>query len=158
MFTRVCVCVCVCVESVCSSLLPPALFLVNEEPSHPFFCTTQDTHIHTHTHTHTPLKKQTHATGGLFKTILYSDSDYSRVQARVGPITGPADVAKAKELLKGFKVTPLTDFLEGQIGDIVSEEGGGGRERECVCVCVCTALTDFRPDGLPRGADWGHRE
>lgn len=59
---------------------------------------------------------KTQNAGGLFKTILYSDSDYSRVQARVGPITGPADVDKAKQLLAGFKVTPLTEFLEGQIG------------------------------------------
>lgn len=38
------------------------------------------------------------------------------MQARVGPITGPADVEKAKQLLAGFKVTPLPQFLEGQIG------------------------------------------
>lgn len=65
------------------------------------------------TSTHTP---HTHTTGGLFKTILYADSDYSRVQARVGPITGPADVETAKALLAKFKVTPLTEFLEAQIG------------------------------------------
>lgn len=38
------------------------------------------------------------------------------MQARVGPITGPADVAAAKALLAKFKVNPLTEFLEGQIG------------------------------------------
>jgi hypothetical protein len=63
--------------------------------------------------------------GGLFKTILYSDSDYSRVQARVGPITGPADVDQAKALLAKFKVQPLTHFLEPQIG-----------QKAIVSVCV----------------------
>ena len=38
------------------------------------------------------------------------------MQARVGPVTGPADVEKAKALLGEFRVTPLTEFLEAQIG------------------------------------------
>ena len=50
----------------------------------------------------------------MFKNILYSDSDYTRVQARVGPIISAADVTAAKALLAGFK---------GRCG--------------CVCVCMC---------------------
>lgn len=68
--------------------------------------------------------------GGLFKDLLWCDSDWARVKLSVY-VNGPEDVPAAKQMLQSFQLVGLKEFLEPQAG--VTVRGQTGRSMTAPC-------------------------